>query len=120
MAAQAGRRGRRSSWPGPARAGRRAAAAARAAAKMSSVANATCWGSVTPGCHSLPRRSTDTLRQTRTVPSGLATARLRTRPNGAAISELCCGLQAEHRAVEQRRLVEPVERLGQRDVVDVR
>ena len=96
-----------------------AALAARAAAKMSSVAKATCCGSVTPGCHSLPRRSTDTLRQTRTEPSGLATARLRTSPNGAAISELCCGLQAQHRPVEQRGLVEPVERLGQRDVVDV-
>ena len=65
------------------------ARAAAASATMSSVAKATCCGSATAGPH-CPRRSTDTLRHSRSEQSALATARLRTSPNGAATSEACC------------------------------
>ena len=76
-------------------------------------------GSVTPGCQSLPRRSTDTLRQTRTAPSGFGDRAVADQAERCGDLRAVLGLQAEHRAVEQRRLVEPVERLGERDVVDV-
>ena len=54
----------------------------------------------------------------RTDPSALAAVRLRTSPNGAAISELCRIGRPSTAAEEQGGLVEPVVRLGQRDVVD--
>ena len=63
-------------------------------------------------------RAPGTLSANRTLPSALVTARLRTRPSGAASSRLSRGSQPEHGAVEQDRLVEVVERLRERDVVD--
>ena len=73
-------------------------------------------GSGMPGAHS-PRRSSETVRASRTRRAGSARARLRTRPNGAANSPGAAGLQPEDRAVEQGRLVEVVEGLGEPHVV---
>ena len=79
------RRGRRSSCPGSPSSGAPAARAARAAATTSSTASAMYCGSGMPGAHS-PRRSSETVRASRTRRAGSARARLRTRPNGAANS----------------------------------
>ena len=80
------------------------ARAARAAATMSSVAKATCWGSVTAGCpFAAAQQDRDGERRSAPARPGRPRSRLRTSPNGAATLGGCAGLQAEHRAVEQRR-----------------
>ena len=119
MAARVGRPGRRSSSPGPARSALRRPGRRGPRRRCRRWRRPHAGDRSHPAAIAVPRRSTDTLRHTRTEPSGSVTARLRTSPNGAAISELCWVCRPEHRAVEQRGLVEPVERLGQGDVVDV-
>ena len=79
---------------------------------MSSQANATCWSSEPP----LP----DDRHAEREAHAAVGAARRAAADEAVGRGELgaLLELEPEHRAVEQRRLVEVVERLRERDVVD--
>ena len=109
---RSGPRGRRSSCPG------RRAAARRGRASTRRRRRCRRRRARRAGARQPPLPTSGTLSAKRTLPSALRAARLRTRPSGRGELVARLELQPEHRAVEQRRLVEVVERLRQRDVVD--